>query len=99
MTPVSLNDYLNAANTWNERLLGIVEFKKTRNIQQIENEYNLDKYAKLLEFNFKTIEEYKNKEFEQASRIGDLIISLGDDIFSISVENARTIYYKLIKDT
>src|SRR5438445_12288705 len=85
MTPVSLNDYLNADNPWSKRLLGVVEFRKNRNIQQVENEYNLDKYAKLLAFDFKTIKEYKDKEFEQASCIGNTMISIGDAIFSTQV--------------
>ena len=55
MTPISINDYLNKENPWTARLLGLTPFQKNRDIQQVENEYNLDKYAKLLEFDFKHI--------------------------------------------
>ncbi len=100
MIPVSLNEYLNKDNPWSSRLLGISDFQKKRDVQQVENEYNLDKYAKLLEFDFKTIEEYKAKEFEQAGLhpiTGELFISQGDDIFKTSVENARKQFYNLIQ--
>ena len=102
MIPISLNDYLNSDNPWTGRLLGLTPFQKNRNIQQVENEYNLDKYAKLLEFDFKNAEEYKAKEFEQAGlhpTQGLVYISKGDEIFKTTVENARKMYYEIIQAT
>lgn len=102
MKPISINDYLNKDNPWTARLLGMTDFQKKRDVQQVENEYNLDKYAKLLEFDLKTIEEYKAKEFEQAGLDpidGQMIISLEDQIFKTDVTNARQMYYNLIKST
>jgi hypothetical protein len=102
MKPISINEYLNSDSNWTKRLLGLSDFQKKRDIGQIENEYNLDKYGKLLAFEFKTIEEYKSKEFEQSGLnpiSGNIIISLGDSIFKTSVANARTIYYSFIKTT
>ena len=100
MKPVSLNDFLNDKNPWTFRLLGKTDFKKNRDIQQIENEYNLDKYAKLLDFDFKTIEEFKIKEFELAglNQEKELAVSWGEDIFSITLNGARNLYYKMIKE-
>jgi hypothetical protein len=102
MTPISINDYLNSENPWTARLLGLTPFQKHRDIQQVENEYNLDKYAKLLQYDFKTPAEYKAKEFENAGlhpTKGKVFISKKDDIFQTTVENARNTYYDLIKAT
>lgn len=100
MKSLSINDYLNKDNPWSQRLLGIVPFTKNRDILQVENEYNLDKYAKLLNHDLKTMEDYKVKEFELGGKnaSSDMQISIGDDIFSTSVANARKIYYDLIKE-
>ncbi len=100
MIPISINDYFNSENVWTKRLLGLTPFQKNRDINQVENEYNLDKYARLLEFDFKTPAEYKAKEFEQAGlhpKKGEVYISKGDDIFKTSVEEARNMYYDLIQ--
>ena len=100
MKPVSLNDYLNDKNPWAQRLLGKTDFKKNRDIHQVENEYNLDKYARLLDFNFKTIEEYKVKEFELAGlkQEKDLFISYGDSIFTVPLAEARQLFYNMIRE-
>lgn len=99
MRPISINEYLNKKNPWSLRLLGLTDFKKDRNIDQIEREYNQDKYASLLKFDFKTIEEYKTKEFELGGNGPDneMIISTGDDIFGLPVSKAREQFYELIK--
>ena len=100
MIQISINDYFNSGNAWTKRLLGLTPFQKNRDINQIENEYNLDKYARLLEFDFKTAAEYKAKEFEQAGLHpinGEIFISKGDEIFKTSVEEARKIYNDLIR--
>ena len=82
--------------------MGLSDFQKTRDIKQVENEYNLDKYARLLEFDFKTIEEYKAKEFEQAGLHpvnGEMCISFNDLLLKTNVSNARCLYYNIIKST
>ncbi|MGZ4035729.1 MAG: hypothetical protein ACXVPU_10165 [Bacteroidia bacterium] len=102
MEPITINEYFDSKNPWTKRLLGLDQFQKKRDIQQVENEYNLDKYAKLLEFDFKTIEEFKAKEFEQAGLHpvnGQVIISTGDAVFKTTVAKAREQYYDLIKKT
>lgn len=99
MNPISINEYLSYNNPWSKRLLGLSAFQKKRDILQVENEYNLDKYAKLIEFNFKTIEEYKLKEFELGGLKTDSImpISFGDTIFNVQLPLARSLFYNLIK--
>ena len=99
MIPLSINEYLNKDNPWSSRLLGLTDFKKKRDVQQVENEYKLDKYAKLLELDLKTIEEYKVKEFEMGGINSNSLIpiSFGDDIFKVPFSEARKIFYDLIK--
>ncbi len=102
MKEVSINEYLDINNAWTKRLLGLADFQKKRDITQVENEYNLDKYAKLLDFDFKTIEAYKLLEFEQAGLnpvTGEIYISFKDTIFKTSVSNMRALYYNMIKNT
>ncbi len=101
MQQISINEYLNTSNPWAKRLLGMVDFKKTRDVQQIENEYNLDKYAKLLQVDLATMEEYKALEFEQAGLhpiTGQITISKGDDVFTATVAEARKEFYDIIKE-
>jgi hypothetical protein len=102
MEQISINQYFNVKNIWARRLLGLEDFHKNRDLSQIEKEYNLDKYAKLLVFDFKTVEEYKSKEFEQAGLhpiLGEIYIALGDDIFKTTVACARDRFYDLLKNT
>ncbi|MDQ3049038.1 MAG: hypothetical protein M3R27_15925 [Bacteroidota bacterium] len=102
MKAVSVNEYLSSSNPWSSRLLGLSDFQKKRDVQQVENEYNLDKYARLLKSELKNAEEYKQLEFEQAGLhpvTGEMLISFGDEIFKTTVANARNIYYGLIKTT
>jgi hypothetical protein len=100
MKPISINEYLNKNNPWSQRLLGLTPFQKDRTLQQVENEYNLDKYAKLMDYDLKTIEEYKLKEFELGGlkATGHMNVSFGDDIFAVPLAEARESYYKLIKE-
>ncbi|MFM9983975.1 MAG: hypothetical protein ACKVOK_01995 [Flavobacteriales bacterium] len=100
MKPVNLNDYLNKNNPWSHRLLGNVDFQKTRDIDQIEREYNQDKYAKLAAFTLGTMEEYRNLELEQAGlpvETARPIISIGDELYEVTVPEARKMYYDLIR--
>jgi hypothetical protein len=100
MKPTTINEYLNSENQWARRLLGLSDFQKKRDVQQVENEYNLDKYAKLLKLDLASMEEYKATEFEQAGLhpvTGEMTISFGDSLFKASVPEARNIYYGIIK--
>jgi len=99
MKPISINDYLNHENPWSKRLLGFAEFAKKRDIQQIENEYNLDKYAKLLDYEFETIEDCKRKEFELGGLPMDaqMVVSVGDELHKTAVATARAHYNHTIQ--
>ncbi len=99
MIPISINDYFTASNPWTDRILGNSIFQKNRDLEQIENEYNLDKYAGLLKFEHESIEACKTKEFELAGLAPDSLtcISFGDRVFQTSVTVARTLYSNMIK--
>ncbi len=102
MEPISINDYLNSNNPWAKRLLGMSDFQKKRDVQQVENEYNLDKYARLIKEERANMDDYKNCEFEQAGLnplTGEIVISFGDSLFKTTIPNMRSIYYALIKTT
>lgn len=99
MQSTSLNNYFNKENKWALRLLGYEEFKKDRTIDQVESEYNLDKYAKLSVLDLKTMEDYKIKEFEQAGvhQEDETFFSLKDEIFKVRLSTSRMIYYSIIE--
>ncbi len=99
---VSINDFFGSNNAWARRIFGIDSFQKTRDLAQVENEYNLDKYKTLLAQNCANMEEYKRKEFELAGldpEIGKVVISVGDAIYKTSVADLRERYYALIRNT
>ncbi len=99
---LSINDFFGSANAWTRRILGLDTFQKTRDINQVENEYNLDKYKTLLAQNCANMEEYKRKEFELAGldpNTGKVVISIGDIIYKTTVADLRERYYQLIKST
>jgi SAM-dependent methyltransferase len=100
MKPVNLNDYLNKNNPWSERLLGLTEFQKKRDVDQIEREYNQDKYARLAAIHLDSMEAYRNLELEQAGlpvETARPVISIGDELFEVTVPEARKMYYDLIR--
>ena len=99
MQPLSLNKYLDANNSWTKRILGLEKFQKTRDINQVENEYNLDKYASLLKFDLPDMEAYKTKEFELAGLGPESILplSVGDELFTSSIDFTRNLFYTLIR--
>ena len=99
MQPISINDYLNSNNAWALRLLGFSGFQKKRDVQQVENEYNLDKYARLLELELPDMEAYKRKGFELGGLSMESVmpISFGDEIFRVPVPLARMLFYNLIQ--
>ena len=56
---VALSDYLNKDNPWVARFLGDAQFSRTRDKEQIDREYNQDKYGKLAAFLLPDAEAYK----------------------------------------
>lgn len=98
MQPLSLNKYLDNNNPWTRRILGIEQFQKTRDINQVENEYNLDKYASLLKLDLPDMEAYKTKEFELGGLKPETNISFSieDELFIAPTSFARTLFYSII---
>lgn len=94
MKQVDWNQYLSESNCWTKRLIGLETFSKIRNLEQIDREYDRDKYGSLLQFNLTDIEGYKRKEFEQAGLSFDqpITISLNEEIFEVQLGLARTVY-------
>ncbi|MBD2691069.1 methyltransferase domain-containing protein [Anabaena catenula] len=97
----NLNEYLSSNNPWANRLIGIETFSRKRDLEQVEQEYNQDKYGKLLNFDFADIQLYKNKELELAGLIekNDIFISMGEEIVKINFSLACSIFYSLISTT
>ncbi|MBD2680427.1 MULTISPECIES: hypothetical protein [Nostoc] len=98
MKQANWNEYLSLQHPWTKRLIGIEQFSKNRNLEQIEREYNQDKYGTLTEFNFTDIELYKRKELE-LSGLSDndkIFISLGEQLFETYRGLAFSIYYSTI---
>lgn len=101
MKSISLNQYLSVENPWTRRILGVDTFSKKRDIEQIDREYDRDKYGSLLEFDLDDIELYKLKEFELAG-LGEqnsTKISLGEEVFEGNLQLIRDLYYSTISST
>ena len=101
LKPLSANTYLGQKNAWMRRALGLEDFSKQRDISQIEREYNLDKYARLMPHVGLGMEGCKALEFEQGGLKADspMPISFGDELFEASLHTARTLFYGMIKAT
>ncbi len=101
MKKVSLNHYLSISNPWTRRIIGIESFSKKRDIEQIEREYNQDKYGKLVEFDFDNIEIYKKKEFEFSGidRDSPITISFDEELFQTSIKFARSLQSSIVSNT
>jgi hypothetical protein len=84
MKQVSFADYMNENNPWVERLLGEEQsFQKTRNISQIEKEYNAGIYAKRLQLVMDDPEGFRKNTVYAETK--DLIYaSIGTDIYHMS---------------
>lgn len=96
--PISLNEYLNADNIWTKRLLGIEGFQQIRNYEQIEREYNQDRYGNIA------------RQFKDCSSIREIFqyyylqnkdkytyISFKDEIFKVSPILASQLNATIIK--
>lgn len=93
--------YLSLNNPWTTRLLGLEGFSRKKSIEEIEREYNREKYGKLLEFDFNDVELYKLQELDLAGLTQDskIFISFKESLFEMKLSLARIIYNSLIFDT
>lgn len=102
MKKITINE-LPAWSAWPKRLLGVVEWKKpTRDTAKVEDEYNLDKYAKCLEF-LKASSPRASMEAVKTFELGpdaqDTCVSIGpDELAVMPLKEARETYYKLIAE-
>ncbi|QIZ72207.1 class I SAM-dependent methyltransferase [Oxynema aestuarii] len=101
MKPTNWNEYLSENNPWTKRLIGLEDFSRTRNIGQIEAEYNRVKYGQLADYNGDCIEAYKQEEFKRGGFDDgdDFFISFEENLFKTKLFMARSIFYSLITHT
>lgn len=98
MEPISLNEYLSTDNIWTKRLLGIEDFQQIRNYEQIEREYNQERYGTIAE------------QFKECSSIQDIFqfyylqnkdkhthVSIKDEIFKVNPVVASHLNASIIK--
>jgi len=100
MVSLSLNEFFNQDNAWTDRILGVKDFAKKRDIGQIEREYNLDKYKSLYDVELPEMESYKVREFLNAGlrQDQDVKMSFKDELFKMPLKRARLIAYNIFKD-
>lgn len=97
METVSINDYLNDENPWIRRLCGNSSFFKPKNMNEIEREFNLEKYGVIFSQNPKTIYECRNIEYRDILKKKHQYISFKNQIFRTTPLIAKNIYESIIK--
>ena len=68
MKNANWSEYLSQNNPQTQRLIGLEKFSRTRNIAQIDAEYDRVKYGQLADYNGDSIEAYKQEEFKLGGR-------------------------------
>lgn len=98
MKKADWNEYLSIKNPWVKRLLGIEPFSKIRDLNQIQREYDQDKYGSLLNLNFSDVNQYKEHEYHQVGLnfLSTMVFSLEEEVFEARVEIVRSLYYSLV---
>jgi SAM-dependent methyltransferase len=98
MKTTNWNQYLSSDNPWSKRLLGLEKWSITRDVSQIEREYNQDKYGKLLSYDLTHLGEYIKKQIEgdENTPKNKFIFSIEDELFEADVNIASTIYQSII---
>lgn len=102
MKSIPLNDYLNHKSNWPKRFFGWETYSIKRDEDQIETEYNEDRYLPLLtDATLNSFEDCKTKEFENMGMIGDKphFVSYGEEIFQCPVRVARLLWNDLIRSS
>ncbi|EHJ01498.1 hypothetical protein CDLVIII_5007 [Clostridium sp. DL-VIII] len=97
MKSVSINDYLNDKNPWLLRLIGDNAFFKSKDIQEIEREFNTEKYGYLSSRNPCTLDECREIEYEEILKRKYQYISFKNEIFKTNPLIAKNIYESIIK--
>jgi len=86
---------------WPARLLGVAPWETpSRTIEKIDQEYDKDKYARCLDYFTgaeRQITPEKVKQFEFGLDLDHKIcISIGDELYEITLKEARLIYYDMM---
>jgi hypothetical protein len=103
MKKIELNE-LSRWSPWPARLLNLSPFQQpNRTIEKVDREYDKDKYAKCLEQYVATgskwsPEDVKRFEFGNEPE-KEICVSLGQDLYALSMQDARDRYYQLLADT
>lgn len=94
MKKTSINEFLNKDNIWVERILD-KSFSINRNVDHVQQEYNEDKYKKLLDNSSLSINQLKVLQWNQKN-IQNKHISLGDEIFECTTKFAQSLVDTMI---
>jgi hypothetical protein len=99
MRYVPLNEYLTSESSWPKRLLGWENHAISRNELAVTSEYDKDRYLPLLSLGATHPEDYKVAEFANLGMQLDdpMFISVGNEVFSASLREARLLWYSLIR--
>lgn len=98
MKSANWSEYLSENNPWTKRLIGLENFSRTRNLEQIDAEYDQVKYGQLADYNADHIEAYKQEEFKRGGLddSDEIFISFKENLFQTQLFLARSIFYSVI---
>lgn len=94
MKKTCINEYLNEDNIWFKRILN-KSFLINRNLNHVQEEYNEDKYKKLLANSSLSIKEIKAYQWNQKG-FKNTHISMGDEIFECTTTFAQSLVDNMI---
>lgn len=80
MREIELGDYLSADNVWTRRLLGMEPFQKLRDRAQVDREYDVDVYGKLLDTYRDDPDALRQHTLRE--RTDPVTLSIGDRIYA-----------------
>ena len=86
---VELNDFLNRENPWTRRLLGLEPYKRTRDADLVDREYDRDLYGKLLEEYGDDPEAFRRALALPSSE--EVVVAVGPEIVSMSLAEFRSL--------
>lgn len=102
MKSISLSDYLHADNAWTKRLLGSEPFQMSRTSEKIAEEYENDKWGKMLKQELRDMEHAKAVEYETILgfdwRTTPTVVSFGDELFLTDSPTFNDIFYSIVRN-
>lgn len=101
MRHFSLSEYLNRENQWTSRLFGMETFQKYRDAEQINKEYQHNKWGALLKQDLNNPKHAKSVELEILAGKGwqqsKTVFSMGNELFETTGEISQESYFSLIR--